>query len=377
MAWLWWILSTLGVLFALFMIEGIYLSTVLKWEDERTVGLNYYGLPPAARERFKRSLRWHATLLRPILWLSGRGTKLDFRKARIQYAGVSAPTGSCSVESFTKAASYEPRPEDIFVATQMKCGTTWMQHIVFQILYRGNGDLVETGREMYAVAPWIEGRKSVPMEQAPLLGAERPSRIIKTHLPAQLCPYGVRARYIYAARHPISCFASCIDFVVTNIGAMAPALPQFEEWYTTTDLMWWGTWTDHVKGWWNRAQKEQNVLFVYFEEMKKDLPGIVRRVADFLGIAPLNDQEVANIVHKCSFSYMQEHQDNFEMHPPHILQSNAELFVSGSAERHKDVPVEVRTRVAAWTVKEMEGSSFPLATMYPDVISMGSSPSLR
>ena len=25
-------------------------------------------------------------------------------------------------------------------------------------------DLVETGREMYATAPWIEGRKSVPIE---------------------------------------------------------------------------------------------------------------------------------------------------------------------------------------------------------------------
>ena len=170
MVWLWWILATIGALFVLIMIQGIYLSKVLKWEDEQTVGLKYYGLPLAGRERFKKALRVHARLLRPILWLNGQGAKLDFRKARIEYQGVSAPTGSCSVESFEKAATYQPRPEDIFVATQMKCGTTWMQHIVFQILYRGKGDLVETGREMYAVAPWIEGRKSVPMEQAPLLG---------------------------------------------------------------------------------------------------------------------------------------------------------------------------------------------------------------
>ena len=229
---------------------------------------------------------------------------------------------------------------------------------------------METGREMYAVAPWIEGRKSVPMEQAPLLGTVRPSRIIKTHLPARLCPFDAKARYIYAARHPISCFASCIDFVVTNVGAMAPALPQFEEWYTTADLMWWGTWTDHVKGWWDRAQQSPNVLFIYFEDMKKDLPGIVRRVADFMGVAPLSEEEVANVVHKCGFKYMQEHQDNFEMHPPHILQSDAELFVSGSAERHKDVPEEVRKRIAAWTVKEMANSTFPLPKMYPDVITM-------
>ncbi|MEP7347028.1 MAG: sulfotransferase domain-containing protein [Gemmatimonadaceae bacterium] len=371
MAWLWWILASLGIFVVLFLIQGIYLSTVLKWEDEQTIGLKYYGLPLAGREGFKRTLRRHAKLLRPILWMNAQSVKLDFRKARIQYKGISAPTGSCSVESFAKAEAYQPRPEDIFVATQMKCGTTWMQHIVFQILYRGNGDLVETGREMYAVAPWIEGRKSVPMEQAPLLGAERPSRIIKTHLPAQLCPFSPNARYIYAARHPISCFASCIDFVVTNVGAMAPGLPQFEEWYTTADVMWWGTWTNHVTGWWDRAQQEQNVLFVYFEDMKKDLPGIVRRVAAFLGVPPLSDQELANVVHKCGFKYMQEHQDNFEMHPPHILQSDAELFVSGSADRHKDVPEDVRRRIAAWTVKEMSESSFPLPKMYPDVVALG------
>lgn len=372
MAWLWWILSALGVFVALFVIMGIYLSGVLKWEDEQTVGLNYYGRSQEGRDAFKRTLRRHAALLRPMLWLNGRMAKLDLGKARIQHKGVSGPTGSCSAESFAKAEAYAPRPEDIFVATQMKCGTTWMQHIVFQVLYRGKGDLVETGREMYAVAPWIEGRKSVPMEQAPLLGRERPSRIIKTHLPAELCPYSPAAKYIYAARHPISCFASCIDFVVTNVGAMAPPLAQFEAWYTSADLMWWGTWTNHVKGWWDRSQTEHNVLFVFFEDMKKDLPGIVRRVADFLGVAPLTDEELANVVHTCGFKYMQEHQDNFEMHPPHILQADAELFVSGSAERHKDVPDEVRRRIAAWTVKEMAGSSFPLAARYPDVVAMGS-----
>ncbi|MBK6307616.1 MAG: hypothetical protein IPF47_18590 [Gemmatimonadetes bacterium] len=71
---------------------------------------------------------------------------------------------------------------------------------------------------------------------------------------------------------------------------------------------------------------------------------------------------------KCGFAYMQEHQDNFEMHPPHILQTNAELFVSGSADRYKNVPAEIRTRVAQWVVRDMQGSDFPLAEKYPDVV---------
>lgn len=362
------VLWLLGAIIVGYVAYTTYLAMVLKWEDEETVGLGYYGRSLAERNAFKDRLRAHARRLRPILALNSRLAKLDFARARIQYRGISAPTGSCSEESFARAAAYAPRPDDVFVVTQMKCGTTWMQHVVYEVLRRGEGDLIATGTAMYAISPWIEGRRSVPVDQAPMVGTERPSRIIKTHLPASLCPFSAEARYIYVARHPVSCFASCIDFVDTNVGGMAPDIPAFERWYTSPDLMWWGTWTDHVKGWWERSQQSPNVLFVYFEDMKKDLARIVRQVAAFLGMAPLSEAEVAAVVRKCSFAYMQEHQDAFEMHPPHILQTNAELFVSGSADRYKHVPVDVRERIAQWVVMEMAGSSFPLGQAYPDVL---------
>jgi hypothetical protein len=364
---LWWILGLIGLVFVLYLVATVYLALVLRWEDEQTVGLNYYGRTPAGRAQFKEQLRAKANRLGPLLRLMSRA-KLDFRKARIQYKGVSGPTGSCSVESFQRGAEYKPRAEDVFVVTQMKCGTTWMQHIVYEVLHRGAGTIVESGKTLYALCPWLEGRKSVSLEEAPLLGAERPSRIIKTHFPAQLCPFDPAARYVYVARHPVSCFASCVDFVVTNVGEMAPGTAAFEEWFCSPELMWWGTWADHVKGWWQRAQENSNVLFVYFEEMKRDLPGVVGRVVDFLGIAALNDAELAAVTDKCGFRYMQAHQDNFEMQPPHILQTNAQLFVSGTAERHKDVPADVRDRILAWAERQLGGSSFPLQTAYPDTV---------
>lgn len=367
MAVLWWILGLFVAGIALIVVQGIYLGAVLKWEDQESVGLGYYGLPLAERNRFKRKLRLHAFLLTPILRLNAAASKLDFRKVAFNYKGVAGPHGSCSPESFEQAEKYVPRPGDIFVVTQMKCGTTWMQHVVYEILHRGGGNLVASGTAMYAVAPWLEGRKSVPLDQAPLLGAERPSRIIKTHLPAQLCPAGAEARYVYVARHPVSCFASCIDFIVTNVGGMAPGVAAFEEWYCSPELMWWGTWPAHVRGWWERTARDRNVLFLYFEDMKRDLPSVVTKVTEFLGVAPLHPQELAQVVEKCGFAYMQEHQDNFEMHPPHILQTNAALFVAGTADRHKDVPADVRQRILAWSAREMAGSDLPLAKVYPDV----------
>jgi hypothetical protein len=212
-----------------------------------------------------------------VLAINSKLARVDFRRSRITYEGVSGPAGSCSKESFERGANYTPTAADIFVVTQMKCGTTWMQHLVYQVLHRGAGRLVEDGKTMYAVSPWLEGRKSVSLEDAPLVSPEQ-RRIIKTHFPVQLCPNAAAARYIYVARHPVSCFASCIDFVETNVGAMAPTLPAFEEWFCSPDLMWWGTWTDHVQGWWERAQQQDNVLFVYFEDMKRDLAPIAQQV---------------------------------------------------------------------------------------------------
>lgn len=356
-----------GVVVALFVFQLVYLSMIFAWGDQKTQGLNYYGLPLAERDRFKRSLRWHSVLLFPILRLLSKTSKFTFQSASFVVQGIAGPKGTCKAESFEKALEYQPRPEDVFVATQMKCGTTWMQHLVYEVLLRGGGDLVEKGRALYSVCPWIEASKSVAVEDAPLIGAERPSRVIKTHLPTALCPYSPDAKYIYVVRHPVSCFASSVDFVATNIGAFAPPLAVTEEWFCGKEMMWWGTWPDHVAGWWDWSQAHDNVLFVTFEDMKKDLSKIAVQVAAFLGMKPLTDEELSQVTHKCSFGYMKEHSGAFEMHPPHILQTDAELFVSGKSDRHKDVPEEVRQRVAQWSREQLEGRAFPLSKFYPDV----------
>jgi len=44
------------------------------------------------------------------------------------------------------------------------------------------------------------------------------------------------------------------------------------------------------------------------------------------------------------------------MNPPHILQTDAELFVRGTADGHKDVPADVRGRIAEWCAAELGGS---------------------
>jgi hypothetical protein len=48
--------------------------------------------------------------------------------------------------------SFKPRPDDVFVVTSSKCGTTWMQQIIHQL--RSGGDM--SFDEIDDVVPFIE-----------------------------------------------------------------------------------------------------------------------------------------------------------------------------------------------------------------------------
>ncbi len=225
---LWTVAKAIAVLVcasvAFLVLQMIHLYAVLAWNDVRTRGINYYGLSAADRQRFKTLLYYHRLILSPVIGLLSLGARFNIAKIGFTYRGVAGPLGTCSPESFQKAAERHPRAGDVFVATQMKCGTTWMQHVVYQVLTRGVGDLVESWTALYSISPWIESLRSISIEDAPLVGTERPSRIIKTHMPVQLCPHGTEAKYIYVARHPVSCFASCADFLATNAGSFCRGL---------------------------------------------------------------------------------------------------------------------------------------------------------
>lgn len=282
----------------------------------------------------------------------------------VVYAGFSAPP-LCSRADFERAVGYRAGPDDVFVATQMKCGTTWMQQIVYEVLARGRGDLSDAGaRHLYAVSPWIEAGFSVRLADAPRVGPSR-RRVIKTHLPAALLPLAPEARYVYVTRHPVACFASCADFVRMLVGPLVPPPPRLLEWFCS-ERMWWGPWPDHVDGWWRASRAHSNVLVVHFEEMKADLAGSVERVAAFLG-EPLAPEERAAVVAKAGFSAMKANEERFTMAPPTPFQEPGSFLRSGASDRQQGVDPAQRERILAYCRGRLAGAAYPAARFYPDL----------
>ena len=67
--------------------------------------------------------------------------------------------------------------------------------------------------------------------------------------------------------------------------------------------LFFGNYIDHIKPWWQH-RSDPNILFLTFENMKRDLPSAVRSIAAFIGATDLTDAEVALIAEKTSFEAM-------------------------------------------------------------------------
>ena len=361
MSWL----GVLAVVALLIMADFFYLVWYLRWEWRNTSGLNYYGKPLAERRALKKRIRRYSLPAMPIVRLLAAYNRKRATMPVFEYEGISGPPKVSSPEVFERAKNYRPRPEDVFVVTQMRCGTTWMQQLVYEVVNRGQGDLSDKGhRHLYAVSPWIDGVNSVPLEDAPLVG-KNPTRIIKTHLPTRLCPYSESAKYIYVVRHPVSCFASIVDYNRTLLGPLMPEVTKMADWYCS-DRMYWLPWPVHVAGWWQWAQTRKNVLFVRFEDMIGDLAAIVDQVERFVG-SQLTIKEKQRITEKCSFQYMRDNEELFEMSPPNMFSvAGGRFMASGKESRHQDVNPVIRQQILDYCRRILSSTEQP-ALFYSDL----------
>ena len=363
------IIKLLLLLIGLVVVGFIYFNQFNRWQNTRTQGNAYYSLPLQQRQQLKSTIRRHGYLLRPFA--NGMAAVIPGAKKLLtfNYNGIYGPAGVSSKSVFKTASEYAAGKQDIFVATQMKCGTTWMQQIVYEILSQGNGDFSDQGHgHLYNTCPWIEARQSVSMEDAPLLGDQQ-KRLIKTHLPTALCPYNEAAKYIYVARHPVSCFASCVDFIEMLAGPFAPTRTALSEWFCS-DKMFWQSWPVHVDGWWQWSQQRDNVLFIHFEALKDNPEATIRTIASFLNIT-LNEQQLKNVLEKSSFQYMQTHEYYFEMAPPNLFSesSNTRFMQSGKNGRHQDVSNDTRETILQFCQSQLQDSDYFQHCPYPDLTS--------
>jgi aryl sulfotransferase len=187
---------------------------------------------------------------------------------------------------------FAPRPGDIFVCTPSKCGTTWMQTIVANLLWP---DGHFPGSIVNGICPWIEAKFMPAEAMHAMLAAQTHRRAMKSHTPADGIPWFDDAKYITVARDGRDAFMSWCNHVarmkmtaLLNEQADKDGVARirtfdgdyaayFRQWLEENNFF------EVVASYWAR-RGQPNLLFVHYNDLKRDLAGEMRRVADFLGI---------------------------------------------------------------------------------------------
>nr|XP_020758085.1 sulfotransferase 1C4-like [Odocoileus virginianus texanus] len=218
--------------------------------------------------------------------------------------GILQPTPTC--DTWDQIWSFQARPDDLLISTYPKAGTTWTQEIVDLIQNGGDADQSQRAptHERFPFIEWIVPSLGSGLEQA---NAMTSPRILKTHLPFHLLPPSLlekNCKMIYIARNPKDNMVSYYHFHRMN--RILPAPGTWEEYFENflAGKVCWGSWYDHVKGWWH-AKDQHRILYLFYEDMKENPKHEIQKLAEFIGKS-LDDKVLDKIVHHTSFSVMKQ-----------------------------------------------------------------------
>ncbi|KAM3592454.1 uncharacterized protein V6R79_019176 [Siganus canaliculatus] len=239
------------------------------------------------------------------------------------------PLMSYIARNFETVWEFRPDPSDILIATYPKAGTTWTQEIVD--LLRHNGDAEACKRAPTAVrSPFLEIFSPPPVPSGlDLLLTMDPPRLIKTHLPIQLVPpafWENKVKTIYVARNAKDNLVSYYHFDCMNLTQPDPGpWDGYIKKFMQGELS-WGSWYDHVKGYWAEREK-RNILYIFYEDMKENPRREVERIAKYLDLN-VSDEVLTRIVELTSFKNMKDNpMANYSTIPSDVLDHSISPFM--------------------------------------------------
>uniref|UniRef100_A0A182LYH9 Sulfotransferase domain-containing protein n=1 Tax=Anopheles culicifacies TaxID=139723 RepID=A0A182LYH9_9DIPT len=251
---------------------------------------------------------------------------------------------------------FEVFPDDVWVASYPKSGTTWCQEMVWLICNDLNFEAARA-ESLRTRFPFLDVSlihdcdiKSFERVQQ----TARP-RFIKTHLPVSMLPkqyWSVKPKTVYIKRNPKSVAVSYFHHsrAIFYRGSMDTFIRSF-----TREHQFYSPYHAHVIEY-HELHDCNNILYLSYEDMKHDLSKVVTKVCQFFGKS-YSDQQLEALYEHLSFKSMRENKAcNYEDRTE--LQEGRERFIrKGELESWKEeLTTELIELLDQWTMEKTPNS---------------------
>lgn len=203
------------------------------------------------------------------------------------------------------------KDDDVFVVTYPRSGTTWTEQMVHLLVNKGQ----QGEQRLTDAVPWVETLPHRPNGMTKFLETMPQRRLFTSHLPYSLMPHigNTTAKIVYVARNPKDVAISTYFHNQSKAGYEGSWDEHFQL-FLYEDVG-FGPYFDHVLPWWQASQKDKNILFLKYEDMKHDHAGNIAKLASFLDIRA-DSQLIETVVRLSSFQSMTSNETtNFDWIP--------------------------------------------------------------
>uniref|UniRef100_A0A4X2KI23 Sulfotransferase n=1 Tax=Vombatus ursinus TaxID=29139 RepID=A0A4X2KI23_VOMUR len=207
--------------------------------------------------------------------------------------------------------NFQAKPNDLLIASYTRSGKH-KEIIEIVDMIQNDGDVKKCQQANICVRQPQFELKLFP----PFLAMKMPSpRTLKTHLPVQLLPpsfWKQNTKIIYVARN-------AKDVVVSyyHLSRAVSMLPR---------PVFWGSWYDHVKGWWNKKDKHP-ILYLFYEDMKENPKQEIGKILKFLEM-DLSEEILNKIIYHTSFDIMKQNPTaNYTDIPAGLIDHSISSFI--------------------------------------------------
>ncbi|CAH1420171.1 unnamed protein product [Lactuca virosa] len=274
---------------------------------------------------------------------------------------------------------FHPQSTDIFLATFMKCGTTWFKALMFATANRhrynfSDHPLHHNGPQ--SVFPFLDSHIFLDYPVTKFDHLPSP-RLFATHFAHSLLPISLSSpsstcKFVYVCRDPKDVLISKWHFM-SKLRSKELTPISFNETYELfcNGISEYGPFWDHVLGYWKASQESpEKILFLKYEDMKREPSVELKKLAAFMGIPFTVEEEKGGVVGEieklCSFENLSNLEVNndgggAQKFTAQLVVENRDFFRKGKVgdwENH--LTEEMSERIDSITESKLKGSGLTL-----------------